>query len=365
MYPALAVLERLNAKFKDVQTLWVGGEGGMEAGLVASVASTASTTSAGIAFEAIPAAGLHGVGLRALPGNFWRLVHGFFAARRLLRQFRPEVLFFTGGYVAAPVALAGWRVPTALFIPDIEPGLALKALTRFADRIAITAADSQQFFPRRAERLVETGYPVRHDLINWDRSKAQAALGLQADLPTLLVFGGSKGARSINRALFAALPDLLAKMQIVHISGTANWEEAEAARDKLAPHLASRYHAHPYLHDEMGAALAAADLVVARGGASTLGEFPVFGLPAILVPYPYAWRYQKVNADYLAQREAAVILSDDELPQKLAHLVRELMQDANRRQKMSTAMRALARPDAAAAIAEILHQLAQQSNHLE
>lgn len=362
MYPALAVLERLNAKFADVQTLWVGGEGGMEVGLVASVASAAS---AGITFVAIPAAGLHGVGLRALPGNLLRLVRGFFAARRLLRQFRPEVLFFTGGYVAAPVALAGRRIPTALYIPDIEPGMALKALTRFADRIAITAADSRQYFPGRDHQALETGYPVRHDLTNWDRLKAQAILGLHADLPTLLVFGGSKGARSINRALFAALPDLLAEMQIVHISGTANWEEAEVARAKLPPQQAARYHAHAYLHAEMGAAFAAADLVVARGGASTLGEFPVFGLPAILVPYPYAWRYQKVNADYLAQRGAAEILTDEELPEKLAPLVGELMQDVNRRQKMSAAMRALARPDAAVAIAEMLHQLAQPSHHLE
>ena len=362
MYPALAVLERLNAKFEDVQTLWVGGEGGMEAELVAN---TVSAAGAGIAFAAIPAAGLHGVGLRALPGNLWRLVRGFFAARHLLHQFRPDVLFFTGGYVAAPVALAGWRVSTALYIPDIEPGMALKALTRFADRIAITAADSQQFFPGRAERLVETGYPVRHDLLNWDRPRAQVALGLQVDLPTLLVFGGSKGARSINRALFAALPDLLTEMQIVHVSGTANWEEAAAARAKLTPQQAARYHAYPYLHAEMGAAFAAADLVVARGGASTLGEFPVFGLPAILVPYPYAWRYQKVNADYLAQRGAAVVLTDDELPENLAPLVRELMQDENRRKKMSAEMQAMAQPDAAASIAEILHQLAQQSNHLE
>jgi UDP-N-acetylglucosamine--N-acetylmuramyl-(pentapeptide) pyrophosphoryl-undecaprenol N-acetylglucosamine transferase len=130
------------------------------------------------------------------------------------------------------------------------------------------------------------------------------ALHLDPALPVLLVFGGSKGARSINRALLEALPGLLPEMQVLHISGNLDWPEVEAARSALstgeAAAWAERYHAFPYLHDEMGAALAAADLVVARAGASTLGEFPALGLPAILVPYPHAWRYQKVNADYLA-----------------------------------------------------------------
>lgn len=314
---------------------------------------------ASIAFQAIPAAGLHGVNLRNLPGNLWRLVRGFFAARRILRSFRPDVLFFTGGYVAVPVALAGLRIPTALFIPDIEPGLALKALTRFADRIAIIAADSRKFFLGKETLLLETGYPVRHDLLAWNRKKAQLAFGLQDDLPTLLVFGGSKGARSINRALFAALSDLLAEMQIIHISGTANWHEVETARGDLSPEKAARYHAYPYLYDEMGAAFAAADLALSRGGASTLGEFPAFGLPAILAPYPYAWRYQKVNADYLVKQGAAVILADEDLLEKLTPLVRELIHDAPRRRKMGESMQAVACPDAADEIATMLNQLAE------
>ncbi len=125
-------------------------------------------------------------------------------------------------------------------------------------------------------------------------------------LPILLVFGGSTGARSINRALLAVLPELLKEMQIIHVSGKLDWAEVEAARGQLSglsgeqADLAQRYRAYPYLHAEMGAALAAADLALSRAGASSLGEFPQAGLPAILVPYPYAWRYQKVNASYLA-----------------------------------------------------------------
>ncbi len=352
MYPALAVLEQLNAEALALDVLWVGGEGGMEAELVAK---------AGVPFETIPAAGLHGVGLRALPRNLWRMVQGYFAARKLLRCFRPEVLFFTGGYVAAPLALAGRRIPTAIYVPDIEPGLALKVLIRFADRAAVTTADSRAYFPPDAD-VVVTGYPTRQKLSAWELGQARAAFDLQPDLPTLLVFGGSKGARSINRALFPALPDLLPDMQIIHISGTMNWPEVERIRETMDAKLATRYHAYPYLHDKMGAAFKAADLVLARAGASCLGEFPLFGLPAILVPYPYAWRYQKINAEYLARHGSAVIQEDAELPATIVSLVRHLMQDEARRADMQTASQALARPDAASSIARMLMEMASPAS---
>ncbi len=342
MYPALSVLQALGDRAEAV--LWVGGQGGMEADLVAR---------AGVPFRAIPAAGVHGVGLRRLPGNTLRLVRGYRAAQRILREFRPDVLFFTGGYVAVPVGVAGRRIPTALYVPDIEPGLALKSLARLADRIALTAEDSKAFFPNH-RGLVVTGYPVRASLLQWSREKALAHFNLQADVPTLLVFGGSKGARSINRALLAGLERLLPHMQVVHISGKLDWAEVEAAQQALPEALRHRYRAFPYLHDDMGAALAAADLVVSRAGASILGEFPLFGLPAVLVPYPYAWRYQRVNAAYLADRGAAEIVPDEALPQQLVPTVLRLMQATAEREQMASAMRALARPDAAERIAQML-----------
>ena len=163
---------------------------------------------ANVPFKTIPAAGVHGVGLKTLPGNLIRLVRGFFAARRILHEFKPEVLFFTGGYIAVPLALAGMRIPTALYVPDIEPALALKTLARFADKIAVTAQDSFRYFSHR-ERLVLTGYPTRTDLTKWTRSDARRSLSLTGDAPVLLIYGGSRGARSINNAVLANLPALL------------------------------------------------------------------------------------------------------------------------------------------------------------
>lgn len=348
VYPALSIVQagRRHDLLEDV--LWVGGEGGMEVDLVKRE---------GIAFEAIPAAGVHGVGFKRLPGSIIRLVRGILAAKRILKNYKPDVLLFTGGYVAVPVAFAGRRVPILLYVPDIEPGLALKTLARFADRICLIAEESREYFPGR-EDLVITGHPTREKLSSWTPLQARQALGLAPDKPVLLVFGGSKGARSVNRAVISVLPELLQDLQVLHLTGTLDWEEVAAARQALPENLQVSYRAFPYLHEEMGAAYTAADVILSRAGASAVGEFPVFGKPAVLVPYPYAWRYQKVNAAFLTGRGAAVMLPDEKLADELLPTVRRLFAETDRRQQMAAAMHSLAMPDAARRIAEQLRSLA-------
>jgi UDP-N-acetylglucosamine--N-acetylmuramyl-(pentapeptide) pyrophosphoryl-undecaprenol N-acetylglucosamine transferase len=349
VYPALSVLQAIGSKAQPV--LWVGGKGGMEADLVQR---------AGIPFASIPAAGLHGVGLGALPGNLLQLAQGTLASGSILAEFKPDVLFFTGGFVAAPMAVAGRRIPTLLYVPDIEPGSALKFLARNATRIALTAPESQEYFDNPA-RLVVTGYPTRSELVHWDKAEGRKKLGLHDKLPILLVLGGSKGARSINRALLPALPQLLKQTQVVHISGQLDWEEIQAAQAQLPVDLAKEYHAYPYLHEEMGAALASADLAISRAGASTMGEYPLFGLPAILVPYPYAWRYQKVNADYLVSHGGALMIKDEDLPAQLMRTVQSLLGNPAQLDSMHAAMHSLHQPEAATRIAELLEMLAHKN----
>ncbi|MGE5221107.1 MAG: UDP-N-acetylglucosamine--N-acetylmuramyl-(pentapeptide) pyrophosphoryl-undecaprenol N-acetylglucosamine transferase [Omnitrophica WOR_2 bacterium] len=374
VYPALAVLQYLLHESGDAgieaedgskivssssllrsDLLWVGGSGGMEADLVKRE---------GIPFTTIPAAGVHGVGPRALPGNLLRLSRGFLASRRILRQFQPDVVLFTGGYVAVPMALAARlnarrskRPRSLVFIPDIEPGLALKVVVRVSDMAAGVTDETRRFLPKYKPYQI-TGYPVRKELLSWNKETARKGLGLSGQLPVLFVSGGSKGARSLNRALLRALPELLQEMQIIHISGQLDWPDIETARRTLTDEAASRYHAYPYLHEQMGAALAAADLAITRAGASTLGEFTAMGLPAILVPYPYAWHYQKVNAQYLARQGAAIEIEDADLPVKLLPLVRELVHDPDRLMQMQRSMRSLARPDAVESLAQVILNLA-------
>jgi UDP-N-acetylglucosamine--N-acetylmuramyl-(pentapeptide) pyrophosphoryl-undecaprenol N-acetylglucosamine transferase len=355
VYPALVVRQELGSDANPV--LWVGSEGGMEADLVQR---------AGMPYVTIPAGQIAGMGWRTLP-NLVKVVQGTLASRRILNDFKPDVLLFTGGFVAVPMALAGRKIPSMVYVPDIEPGIALKLLARFADTVALTTDESAQYFPGGARTAV-TGYPTRPELAGWTREKAQAHLGLSPDRFTLLVTGGSKGSRTINQPLLAILPELLEEMQVIHITGKLDWAEIEAAQAKLSADLpvetAGRYHPMPYLH-EMGAALAAADLAVSRSGASTLGEYPLFGLPAVLVPYQFAWRYQKVNADYLVKNGAAVVLEHDQLVEKLLPTLWEISRDRERLQGMRQAMQSLARPRAAASLADLVRELWKQARSRE
>lgn len=353
MYPALAVHSALISKKPDVETLWVGGEGGMEEELV---------NRAGIPFRSIPAAGVHGIGARALPGNVAKLTRGVFASRRILREFKPDMLFFTGGFIAAPMALAGRDIPTVLYVPDIEPGLSLKFISRFADVITVTTLDSRKHFPS-LKKVILSGYPLRAELSSWSREKATQHFGLaqsptgDINKPTLLVTGGSKGAHSINMAVLKHLNEILEVAQIIHVTGNLDWAVVEKAAQELPEQIKTRYHAMPYLH-EMGAALAAADLVVSRAGASTLGEYPFFGLPAVLAPYPHAWRYQRINADFLAGKNAAVILQDELLEDKLLPIIQDLLLNKNKLEAMRAAMKKISLPNAANVIASQLVELA-------
>jgi undecaprenyldiphospho-muramoylpentapeptide beta-N-acetylglucosaminyltransferase len=344
--PALAVLQALGDKPEAV--LWVGSVGGMESDLVSR---------AGVPFKSIPAAGVHGTGLRAIWG-FWQLARGYFAARKLIQEFKPDVLFFTGGYVAIPTGLAGRKIPIVLCLPDIEPALALRTLARFAAKIAVPVEESRDYFAKDKDVEV-VGYPTRLDLKPLPRNEAARVFDLDPGKPTLLVTGGSLGARSINRAVLAVLPELLSRMQVIHLTGELTWPEVQAGRENLPAELAKNYRPYSFLHEEMSAAFSAADLVVSRAGASILGELPAFSLPAILVPYPHAWRYQKVNAEYLSDRGAALVVRDEELNEKLLPAVLSLMPpNSDKAAQMRSAMQSLAAPKAAERVADILQELA-------
>lgn len=366
VYPALSILQAMlkmnemsgNYQGDDpsIEVLWVGSEGGMETEIVSRH---------NVAYEAISAAGVHGVSALQLPHHLLRLGKGFLQARRILAKFKPDVLFFTGGYLAVPLAFASmltlgeYKNPKRIvFIPDIEPGLALKTLIKTADCIAISTEESIQYLPK-GKNILFSGYPVREEFFTV-KENARQHFGLKDDLPLLLIYGGSLGARSINKASFGILKDLLSEMQIIHVTGKLDWEEVNAIKEQLAkvtPHLTERYKPYDYLHDDMALALQAADLVVCRSGASVLGELPAVGVAAILVPYPYAWRYQVTNASYLVKRGAAIMVKDEELPEKLLPTILQCIRNKNQLSQMQSAMKNLAKPEAARMIVEKIYLL--------
>ena len=342
--------------------LFVGGETGMEQALV---------TREGINFVGIQAGGLHGLGVVQKMRNTLRLFSGFFSAMRMMNQYKPDAVLLTGGFVGVPVSLAAWlqRVPSVVFLPDVEPGLALKVMARFANKIVSTTEASAAYVSK--SKHVITGYPVREVFHQVSRQSGRAQLGIAApnafgaDEKVLLIFGGSKGARSINRAALAGMAQLLELAVVIHVTGSSDWEEVCQARGKMSTAQQARYLAFPYLHEEMASAMAAADLVICRSGASALGELPILGLPAVLVPYPHAWRYQKVNAEYLVGHNAAMMLADAQLsdPQHgLVSVVAQLLSNPQQLQTMRHAMQLLGRADGADKIADVLCLVAQKAN---
>ena len=313
---------------------------------------------AGLTFEAISAVGVRGKNLVATLKGLWTLGQGYRQSRQIIRRFRPDVLFVTGGYVAVPVTLAArqMRVPVIIYLPDIEPGLAIKFLARFADKIAVTAAEAQQFF--KPGLSVVTGYPARAALFEpinnaqADKKAARRRLGLDETLPVLFVFGGSRGARSLNQAISQEVEAYLAVCQIIHMTGHLDESRVAEKRAALAAPLQRRYQVYSYLHDEMIAALIAADLVISRAGASTLGEFPAVGLPAVLVPGPFAGLHQALNANYLAQHQAAVVVDNADLRDKLKPTVIDLITNEEKLEAMRQASQSLAQPQAACRLAQ-------------
>lgn len=299
---------------------------------------------------------IHGVNPLRLLTSVIKLAVGSLQSFVKLLSIRPQVILLTGGWANLPVALGAWplKIPIVLYLPDIEPGLAIKVLQRFASRIAITVKSSARYFP--PEKTALTGYPLQANRLKATRGQAIEHFGLDPARKTLMVFGGSRGARSINIALGDSLAKLLDdSLQIIHITGELDWERTQRQAGDLKHH--PDYHAFAYLHDDMGLAFAAADLVVCRAGASALAELPLFGLASILVPYPYAWRYQKVNADYLSDRGAGIRLNDEDLQSSLYDTIKLLISDARRLAEMQAQSKALANPDGARCLAALLIEI--------
>jgi UDP-N-acetylglucosamine--N-acetylmuramyl-(pentapeptide) pyrophosphoryl-undecaprenol N-acetylglucosamine transferase len=320
---------------------------------------------AGLPYRTIRTGQLRGRAPWTAARNLGHMRTGARQARAIMDTFRPDVCFVTGGYVCAPVVWAASRarVPVLIYLPDLEPGMAIRVLSRLAARVAVSFPEVLPWFPGKG---VVTGYPVRAEFMAAaaDRAAARAHFGLEPGCRTLLVFGGSRGSHSINQAVMAALPRLLDACQVIHVSGALDWEAVQAQAADLPEAVRARYHAFAYLHDDMAQAMAAADLVVARAGASTLGEFPAMALPSILVPYPYAGQHQDVNADYLVAHGAAIKVRDEALADQLASTVLDILKDDHRLASLATGAHQLARPNAAQAIADELSKLARKATQL-
>lgn len=290
-----------------------------------------------------------------LPRFWWAWRKSVSAARTFLRQERPRAVLGLGGYAAGPpvVAARALGIRAAILNPDAIPGRANRHLSRHADLVVLQWDASRQYF-RPGAPCATLGCPIRAEFaVELGVAESRAAFGLDPARPTLLVTGASQGARTVNEALLRAWPAFHARhpeWQILHLTGAADEAEVRAAYAAAGSPATVRAFA-----DQMWLALAAADVVISRAGASTLAELTAVGRPSILLPYPYHRdRHQHANAEVLAAGGAALVLEDRLSPLANEVPLREAMErlvDEHMRAQMSAAARALGRRDAAEVVA--------------
>jgi UDP-N-acetylglucosamine--N-acetylmuramyl-(pentapeptide) pyrophosphoryl-undecaprenol N-acetylglucosamine transferase len=353
IYPALAVARELRRKF-DVELLYLGDANGLETKIVPPE---------GIPFVTVQAGRLRRYLSAGTLTDLARIPVGIAQALQVVRKFKPDAAFTSGGYVSVPAGYAARlnHAPLIMHQQDVPPNLANRLLTPIATRITVSFPASARYFPQKRTELI--GNPVRDEILQAAQASpfaAKAALQLDPGIPVLLVTGGSQGARHLNQTVTAALPDLLSQCQVVHVSGEYTLEETRAAAEPFLsahPELRARYALHAYLHDEMATALAAADVVLCRSGAATLAELSALGRASILVPLPpgFTGSPQAVNAQAFVGVGAAVSVLDKDLtPEALTSLLFPLLSDSSRREQMATAARTLAQPHAAAKLADLV-----------
>jgi UDP-N-acetylglucosamine--N-acetylmuramyl-(pentapeptide) pyrophosphoryl-undecaprenol N-acetylglucosamine transferase len=278
-------------------------------------------------------------------------------AAAILSAERPAAIFTTGGYVAVPVLLAAapLGIPVVLWDGNVIPGRAVRATARLADVLAMSFEATCESLASAApgRPCYVTGTPIR-DTASIDREAARQRLGIAPAERVLLIFGGSQAVRRFNAAVAEALPRLVERVVVIHVTGDDGYAAALTGREALPADRRERYRPHPFLRDDMLTALAAADLVVGRAGSSTLAEVTALGLPIVVVPYPHAAGHQKANARQLVEAGAGWLIDDGEFDAAALIEAAKLLDDPSAHLAMSAASRSLGRPGAADAVADLV-----------
>lgn len=339
LFPGIALAEEVATRHPRNDVVFVGTNRGLEARVVPA---------AGFKFEAITSRGLKGMGLGKLLLGLFTLPVSLFESWRILRRTQPDVVVGVGGYSSGPVVLTAWlmRIPTAVQEQNALPGLTNRILGRFVKSVFLAFEEAVDFFP--AGKVFVIGNPIRRKLMeNFLRSK------IKHERFSVLVFGGSLGARGINSRMEAALDhlgDLKDQLHFVHQTGKNDVEQLKAA------YASKGFDAQVVeFIDDMSEAYARCELVICRAGATTIAELTVCKKASILIPFPYATDdHQAVNARALVDSGAALMFRESELDgQKLADQLRALAKDPDKLAKMEKAAGLLGRPEAAKELADV------------
>ena len=360
--PALAIAGYLREKEPDTEILYVGNKGGMEERLVPA---------AGFAFRSVRISGFQRkLSLQNLKRNaqtLVRVVTSTRQARKIIREFQPDICVGTGGYVSGPVIREAMKlgVPAVIHEQNAYPGITNKMLAKKASRVMLAVADAQQHFDRGA-RCVLTGNPVRQELLRADREESRRLLGLDAR-PLILSFGGSLGARSINEAVADLLVRSARTGKYQHIHGYGQYSKWMPA---LLKEKGLDLEEYPFISlreyiDNMPQCMAAADLVICRAGAITLSELQAQGKGSILIPSPnVAENHQYHNAMALVNRGAAVLIEEKDLTGELLwQKVEEIFSRPGGARELGRHAAEMSISDACPRIVKVMHQVLRESGN--
>ena len=353
LFPGLALAEEFKRRDAGTEVTFVGTEHGIEARIIPRE---------GYPIRFLRAEGFVGRSFLKKIRTVFKTTLSILDARRILNSVKPDIVIGVGGYASGAIVLlaAMKSVSTMIHEQNSVPGLTNRMLGRIVKRTCVTYHESLPFFPMG--RAFLTGNPIRARILRGERHAACRLFSLDDSTFTVFTFGGSAGARSINRAVVDALNhliDLKEKIQFLHQTGEKDYESVREAYRKAG----FRGTVAPFIY-QMAEAYAAADMVISRAGATTLAEITALGKPAVLVPYPFAaGRHQELNALKLREMGAAFMLTDDELKgETLAAHIRELLENASLRAEMKKASKGLGRPDACGRIVDIAMSLAKEKS---
>ncbi len=340
VYPGLAVIQSLREKSPDIRVLWIGSRKGMEKKII---------DRSGLPFYSVPAGKLRRYFSLENAVDVFRIMAGFVSSVFLLKRLRIDMLFSKGGFVSVPpVAAAGLLgIPVITHDSDLEPGLATRINSRFADAVLLPYKESASFFRNRRGVMV-TGNPVRKEILEGDPAKGRSLFGIPEDKKIILVLGGSLGALQINNLVHDIIDRLIPEYFVVHQMGEYSYRKSEL----------EGYTCVPFLNEELPHILAAADLVVSRAGAGTLWESGVRGRASVLIPLGTGSSRgdQLKNAEYFEKRGAAYVLKGDVKGDDLYNAVTSLMRDDAKREAMGKAASGICNGDSAERIADIILQ---------
>ncbi|GAB6100372.1 undecaprenyldiphospho-muramoylpentapeptide beta-N-acetylglucosaminyltransferase [Halanaerocella petrolearia] len=353
IYPSLASARKLEEEVEDLELLFVGTEAGLEADIIPKE---------GYQLETIHVEGLPRKISPRLVKSILKTGVGLVEARMIISKFNPDIVVGTGGYVCGPTVLAAALsgIPTLIHEQNAYPGITNRLLAKVVDKIALSNLAAKKHFST-PDKTVLTGNPIRPEILTKGRNEAYQELGLVPDKDILLVFGGSRGAKSINQAMVDIYPQLQAgDLQVLHITGKRDFDKvSKQAKEQGIKNLESgNLIIKPYLYN-MEAALAVADLIVSRAGATGLAEITACGIPAILIPYPHAAEnHQEHNARSIEENGAAEVILDQELTgENLSNSITGLLSDEEKLAQMAQASKELGQPEAADKLVELILDL--------